>query len=624
MNRRLQLTYLLLLCLLFSSITPTFSQKISIPDSLYHEVILLKAQPTSEVRNNKILTLFFELIMHYHPNVKGNWRDSLFTYTNLYKSEYGKNLSNLAKAEIMLQEGDINTGAITFTKAIENLEKKGFYAQAAFGLMRMGAMRQVINKTKAEETDYPLYYKQALALANKSRHPGYQVLALCYLASWQLEKQNFNETIRIANQILQTVAQDKTNSSFQYIGNAYRYFAYAYIGLEDETKAKKYFNLARQWTRSEGRSFFLEYTIYHSFADLYNKKKLYKKALLQCDSAIAKLIYWKAKARLIDADKYLSNIYEIKYKTFKKIGNADSALVYHEKLSSQIDANIHTEVEKNYKDFQAKYKVKEKELQISNLNNKILKDESRNGKILNYFLLSTLLLLIIVSGLVFRSLRLQQKNTLFSFELSKAKTELVKQVIETQETERQRLAKDLHDELGGTLSIIKAKVAQETANSATINLVEKAINDLRLVSRNLMPPELASEGLSRAIYYTLERIQSSSDIEFTFITFGEEQRQNQETELNIYRIVTELLNNILKHSKATKAVVQLIYYAESLSILVEDNGVGIKKNQNDWGIGLKNINSRVEFLNARIHMDFGIGGTTTVIEVPIKVVFNET
>jgi signal transduction histidine kinase len=250
-------------------------------------------------------------------------------------------------------------------------------------------------------------------------------------------------------------------------------------------------------------------------------------------------------------------------------------------------------------------------------------NESRNSKILNYFLLSTLLLLLIVSGLVFRSLRLQQKNTSFRYELSIAKTELVKQVIETQETERQRLAKDLHDELGGTLSIIKAKIAQETSNPATVNLVEKAIDDLRLVSRNLMPPELAAEGLSHAIYYTLERIQSSSDIEFTFVTFGKEQRQSQETELNIYRIVTELLNNILKHSKATKAVVQLIYYADSLSIIVEDNGVGIKKAQTDWGIGLKNINSRVEFLNARINMDFGIGGTTIMIEVPTKVMFNE-
>jgi signal transduction histidine kinase len=226
--------------------------------------------------------------------------------------------------------------------------------------------------------------------------------------------------------------------------------------------------------------------------------------------------------------------------------------------------------------------------------------------------------LILALSLTIRYNLLKRDNLELEVNLTKVKNEISGKIIETQETERQRLAKDLHDDLGGTLSAIKGRVANEKVQSETLNLVEKAINDLRLVSRNLMPPELANEGLVRAVYYTIERIQSTSDIAFTFITFGEERRLKQDIELNIYRMIAELINNILKHSKAKKAVIQLIYYKDYLSISVEDDGSGIKKSPNDWGIGLKNINSRVEFLQAKINIDSGHNtGTTIMVQVPI-------
>ncbi|MBA4850558.1 sensor histidine kinase [Emticicia sp. BO119] len=219
------------------------------------------------------------------------------------------------------------------------------------------------------------------------------------------------------------------------------------------------------------------------------------------------------------------------------------------------------------------------------------------------------------------SIGLGHRYLLFRKEKKKLELALIQsqhKIIESQETERQRLAKDLHDELGGTLSAIKGRMANEEVRPETITLIEKAIEDLRSVSRNLMPPELANEGLVHAVYYTIERIQSSSPIEFTFISFGKEQRLNQDSELNIYRVISELVNNVLKHSQATKAIIQLIYYETYLSISVEDNGIGIKTNQNNWGIGLKNIHSRVEFLRAKLNIDSGSKGTTVIIEVPIK------
>lgn len=205
----------------------------------------------------------------------------------------------------------------------------------------------------------------------------------------------------------------------------------------------------------------------------------------------------------------------------------------------------------------------------------------------------------------------------------KSKTQFLEEaqlsIIHAQETERQRIAKDLHDDLGGTLSAIKGRIANEKVSQEAINLVERAIDDLRYISRNLSPPELENDGLIKALHNTIGRIQISSNIKFTFITFGEPQRLNQDEKLNVYRIITELINNILKHSKAQKAVIQLIYYQESLNIIVEDDGIGIKSDKNNWGIGLKNINSRVEFLGAKLNIDSSSVGTTVIIELPLKV-----
>lgn len=188
--------------------------------------------------------------------------------------------------------------------------------------------------------------------------------------------------------------------------------------------------------------------------------------------------------------------------------------------------------------------------------------------------------------------------------------------ISATEAERQRLAQDLHDDLGGTLSALKGRITNEPVKPETLNLIEKAINDLSVVSRNLLPPELETEGLIQAIKYTTERLQNASKIEFTYIVFGQEFRFPQEYELNLYRIIAELLNNVVKHSKATKAVVQMIFHVDYLHVSVEDNGTGIKTEQNTWGIGLKNISSRVEFLKAHLFIDSSRDrGTTIIVEL---------
>ena len=379
-----KLNLLILFCFLGYIPSPAYSQLTSIPDSLYSEVVSLKKRPVSAERNNQILTLFFELIIHYHPTGKGNWRDSLFVYTKHFNSEYGRNLSGLARAEKLCLEGNLKEGTAVFLKSISNLEKTHNYAQAAFGLLRLGVANERMVQNSNEKDGYPIYYKKGLALANKSKQPAYQVLALGYIASFNQDKNNYNEMINIGNKMLKVVSEDKTHSALQYLGTAYKYLGFGYLGLEKEVQAKKYFHLARIWTRSPGRNLYLDYSIHQSLAQYYFQHKQFKKSLVESDSALISLIRWKADiVALADSDKYLGDIYELKYKNYKGIEKIDSTLFYLEKLFVQRNINIKNELDKNYQEFNEKYGTKEKEIQIVELNNKSLKQESKLRSIID-------------------------------------------------------------------------------------------------------------------------------------------------------------------------------------------------------------------------------------------------
>lgn len=602
-----------LLVLLYSTVR---GQAQSIPDSLYSEIVLLKKKPASSERNNDILTLFFELNMHYHPKAKGNWRDSLFSYTKLYDSEYGRNLSGITRGEILCQEGKFKEGSEKILFSSDQLEKTGHLAQAAFGYMRVGAATGIMQQNSNKRIEFLGYYNKGLHLANQSNQPAYQVLALGYFAAWYYDSRNFNETLKTGNQMLSIINRDKTRSSTQYLGTAYRYLGLAYLGLGNTGKAEKYLQLAKLWTRSPGRSFYVNYSIHQALAEFYYRQKDFGRAISECDSTIITLSRWKSEIKLSDAEIYLIDLYLLKYKIYKESNLVDSALHYHEKLLDQKSIYLQNELDKNYSELHEKYKVDERELQIVKLNNELLENQNDKQSLIIYSLVIFLILLGILSGLIFRSLRLNKKNAQYVLELMTVKNELSTKVIQTQETERQRLAKDLHDDLGGTLSTIKGQAANENASSETLNLIEKAIEDLRNVSRNLMPPELQKAGLAGSVHQAIERLRNSSKTEFIFISFGREVRLEADTELNIYRIIGELLNNILKHAGASKGVVQLLYYDDHLLISIEDNGVGIKTEEKNWGIGLKNINSRVEYLKAELSIDTGPYGTTVIIKVP--------
>ncbi|WP_229368215.1 ligand-binding sensor domain-containing protein [Fibrisoma limi] len=227
----------------------------------------------------------------------------------------------------------------------------------------------------------------------------------------------------------------------------------------------------------------------------------------------------------------------------------------------------------------------------------------------------------LLAGLCFVLLAIASVRLYTRARLRRQRTNL-KRVLQAQEEERQRLAADLHDDLGATLSVIKGQLQTlhrtHEGLEGPIQLMKKAIIDLRHISHHLMPPEFVRLGLVEAIREIVRRAEAGSDIRFLFISFGQERRLDHETELTIYRIAVELINNAIKHAGATQITIQLIFYPQYVSLLVEDDGRGyaITAQNEQFGIGLRNIRSRVAYLKSKLAVDSGEAGTTITLEVP--------
>ncbi|MBO0930608.1 sensor histidine kinase [Fibrella aquatilis] len=231
---------------------------------------------------------------------------------------------------------------------------------------------------------------------------------------------------------------------------------------------------------------------------------------------------------------------------------------------------------------------------------------------------------ILSAGWLYRRKLMQQARQ----QLEIQNHQLQLDVIQTQEAERQRIAADLHDDLGGTLATLRRRltdISQRTTDTNTQRafadaepLIQKSSDDLRRISHNLMPPEFARLGLAPALAQ-LVRQQPPQPTQFSFVLSGQETRLPLDLELNAYRIVSELIQNIHKHAQAQRAAVQVLYQADKVTITVEDDGLGnrsVTKPTHSTGIGLKNSSLRAEYIGATLWRDVSEAGTLVVLDIP--------
>jgi len=216
---------------------------------------------------------------------------------------------------------------------------------------------------------------------------------------------------------------------------------------------------------------------------------------------------------------------------------------------------------------------------------------------------------------------LEQNNKLLS----------LNSMLEGQEVERLRIAQDLHDGLGGLLTTVKAHfntIEKEIDNIKNINLYEKtnklideACIEVRRIAHDMVPHSIKISGLRGALE-DLKNSISTRGLECEIDIHGQKlDHLPAEKASMIYRIIQETTNNAVKHAKANKLFIQLLEHENNLHITVEDDGQGFDINNilSQKGMGLKSIDSRINYLSGKINYDSSPNhGTTVNIEIPIN------
>lgn len=214
-------------------------------------------------------------------------------------------------------------------------------------------------------------------------------------------------------------------------------------------------------------------------------------------------------------------------------------------------------------------------------------------------------------------------------EITISKSESLKAIIKTQEDERSRFAKDLHDGANQYLTFMKynlnsiiSSLGEENYDikeklKEQMKLIDNIVQELRQFAYSLMPPVLERIGLNAALEELLDSYKSSANLDIDYYLQETVKPIPKYYKIHIYRTVQEILNNAIKHSHCTKINVQLLSFPESIILIVEDNGNGFDVNKVKGGMGLKNIDSRIALIKGKLNIDSQINhGTTITIEVP--------
>jgi signal transduction histidine kinase len=337
--------------------------------------------------------------------------------------------------------------------------------------------------------------------------------------------------------------------------------------------------------------------------------------------------YLQVSNRLAEALQYVelqSNNYSELANLSQKQGDFQEAYEYYLKRSYLRDSLFAMEKTKQIAELNTKYESAKKEQQIQQQHNRI--------RMQNYLFIGIGGLVLLTGLLIhsqYRRSKLRQETTMKT-ERMKQQEMAVKAVIEAEENERQRIAKDLHDGVGQMMSAAKMNLSafeselpfaseeQKRALEKVIQLVDESCKEVRTVSHIMMPNALLKKNLAAAIRDFVDKLNNKT-LQTHVHTEGLEERMDSNIETVLYRVIQECVHNAIKHAGATTLDISLIRDKDGISGTIEDNGRGFDssdKNNFD-GIGLKNITTRIEYLKGTVDFDTAPGrGTVVAFHVP--------
>lgn len=523
-------------------------------------------------------------LLYYNMN---EYKKSLKYYETALKAAT-KTTDSQAIGEIYMGKGMVYYSQGKLMESSQNLQKSISYFKTTGSTNAIINVKNVMVNLYSENGFYAEAKKErdeALVLANQEKH--YLFLSQIYF-NYSVELRNrdkLKERVTYIDSALKNVEQSRYKKYYKPIYLAGMVTAYS--ELNDVSNAQKYMKLLENEPRKNAPG---ETTAYYKAAKMrlafaekdYTLALKYGKEYYQ---------YRKEKKQfdgLEQANQFLAKVYT----TLGNDKKANRHLIKYQKIKDSI-TGIKKAQGLTY--YQTLYETEKRDSKIVNQQNKISLLDAKN-KIKNQWLLFGSLGLLLLFGFfaVLRSKKFAKKKQLLQ-------QQFTQDLLQEQEKERKRVSKELHDGIGQNLLLIKNSLTLNPEK--TPNLVDKTLDDIRAISRNLHPIQLEKFGLTKALENIINEIN-----ELTIIFFSEEIDNiddffSKEKEIYLYRIIQECINNIIKHSKATAAKITIKKEGKKVIITIQDNGIGFNFEKNKLKLksfGLKSIQERVDFLKGKI------------------------
>ena len=344
--------------------------------------------------------------------------------------------------------------------------------------------------------------------------------------------------------------------------------------------------------------------------------------LNQVDSA---LYYYKESflyAKKYQYKKYIAEAANNLANAFEKLNRSDSAIVYLKLYTVYNDSLLNETIADATADAAAKYETEKKDIELENT---IQLSKQMTQQL--YILVGLVIVLVLSILLIVRNFRQRKKIQEKESALNSANA-----MIEGQDVERERIARELHDRVGSMLSTVKLQVSTMDDQMGTlikqhgesykkvIHLLDDTYDEVRRISHDLDSGLLSRFGFKTAMLQLVQLLESTNKLKVMYIDNGIEPTIYKPYETDLYRITQELLSNAIKYASAKEISIQLTLNNGNLVYSYEDDGVGFEKEklETNKGIGYQNIETRVKKMKGTLHLDTSPDhGTNVIIEIPL-------
>ncbi|MCG1037486.1 tetratricopeptide repeat-containing sensor histidine kinase [Polaribacter sargassicola] len=543
------------------------------------------------------------------------------------------------------------------TKLSEAYYKKSLYIRKelkdTLGVAKISANLSAFY-TQYQKLDSAMIYAiKAISFFEKKELLNYANIVKSNLASIYENMRNYEKSLQYNFEVLE-YANSINDDNLK--GKLYNNIANAFYFSKDLPKSIEYYKKAIYYAKKTENYYNLGSCL-NNLAGIYFDINEIEKGIKTAEEAIKNKNYLNSELQKASLNYTLGEQYfKLKKINKSKTHFLNSLLFYDKTVNTQKVAQIHNflsviyalenkmnlsiqskiksdslleiyadfKSNKELKELETKYQTEKKEKELLQTRTEKAETELILSKTKNWVYI-LLVILAIAAGTFFA---INQRNKRKVQEQILAQKERgLKAIIDAQEEERSKIARELHDgvvqQIGSVILksrniFSKNNLIDQKESKELLESLENSNQDLRNISHQMMPRALKDLGIIPALNDLLEGSLGLSNIKYSLEHYNINDRLPQKIEVTIYRITQELINNIIKHSKADEVSVQVFDTNDAIILIVEDNGVGFSSNKSDKGIGLLNISNRLDLVNGNVNFEPSPkSGTLVTIKIPL-------